>query len=137
MELKIKKIHPDAIIPNYSNGNAGLDLTAVSIKLANSYIEYGTGIAVEIPKDHVGLLFPRSSVTNTSLMLGNCVGVIDESYRGEIKARFKKTQGDGIYIPGERIAQLVIVKYERFDIVEASSLDSTDRGDKGFGSSNN
>lgn len=92
MNVKIKKLHPDAVIPKYATiGDAGLDLTAVSMNIDKSgmFIEYGTGLAIEIPQGYVGLLFPRSSVSKTSLILANHVGVIDSGYRGEIKFRFK------------------------------------------------
>lgn len=92
MKVKIKKLHPEAIIPKYATkGDAGLDMTAVTANIDQSgmFIEYGTGLAVEIPEGYVGLLFPRSSVSKTSLVLANHVGVVDSGYRGEIKFRFK------------------------------------------------
>lgn len=92
MKVKIKKLHPEAIIPKYSTkGDAGLDMTAVSAQIDESglFIEYGTGLAVEIPEGYVGLLFPRSSVSKTSLILANHVGVVDSGYRGEIRFRYK------------------------------------------------
>ena len=55
----------------------------------SGYIEYGTSLAFEIPKNHVGLLFPRSSISKIKMILTNSVGVIDSSYRGEVKLRFK------------------------------------------------
>lgn len=93
MKVKIKKLHPEAIIPSYATqGDAGMDMTAVSAHIDKSglFIEYGTGIAVEIPEGFVGLLFPRSSLSKTSLVLANHVGVVDSGYRGEIKFRFKE-----------------------------------------------
>lgn len=64
MKIKVKKLHPDAIIPNYANfGDAGLDLTAVSYEKTEDYVSYKTGLAFEIPEGYVGLLFPRSSVS--------------------------------------------------------------------------
>ena len=92
MKVKIKKLDNAAVIPSYAtNGDAGLDLTAVSCQIDQSglFIEYGTGLAVEIPEGYVGLLFPRSSVSKTTLILANHVGVVDSGYRGEIKFRFK------------------------------------------------
>jgi dUTP pyrophosphatase len=93
MKVKIKKLHPEAIIPKYATqGDAGLDMTAVSATIDQSgyFIEYGTGLAVEIPEGYVGLLFARSSISKTSLILSNHVGVVDSGYRGEIKFRFKE-----------------------------------------------
>ena len=96
MKVKIKKLHPDAVIPSYAKpGDAGMDLTAISKRVETGsdengeYIEYGTGLAIEIPEGHVGLVFPRSSVSKKDLFLANAVGVIDSGYRGEVKLRFK------------------------------------------------
>jgi dUTP pyrophosphatase len=89
MKLKIKKLVPAAVIPQYAkSGDACFDLTATSINRTDKYIEYGTGLAMEIPEGYVGLIFPRSSVTNKDLMLKNGTGIIDQGYRGEIKFRF-------------------------------------------------
>jgi dUTP pyrophosphatase len=93
MKVKIKRLHTDAIIPSYATqGDAGMDMTAVTAYIDESglFIEYGTGISVEIPEGYVGLLFPRSSLSKTSLILANHVGVVDSGYRGEIKFRFKE-----------------------------------------------
>ena len=91
MKVKIKKLNNKAIIPQYAReGDAGMDLTAVSVDYdpITDCITYGTGLAVEIPKGHVGLLFPRSSISNYDLTLANSVGVIDSGYRGEIMFKF-------------------------------------------------
>lgn len=80
MDVKIKKLHEDAIIPNYAKkGDAGLDLTAISFRYEAEYdcFVYGTGLALEIPKGYVGLIFPRSSNSKTTAYLTNSVGVID------------------------------------------------------------
>ena len=91
MYLKFSKLHPDAVIPYRANNNdAGVDLVATSLIKSNSYWEYGTGLAVEIPSHMVGLIFPRSSISNTCHFLLNSVGVIDSGYRGEIKLRLSK-----------------------------------------------
>ena len=75
MKIKFKKLHPDAIIPSYSKaGDAGLDLTALSIEISAGLVEYGTGLAVEIPVGYVGLIFPRSSIYKTGQRLSNSVG---------------------------------------------------------------
>jgi dUTP pyrophosphatase len=89
--IGFKKLVPEAQAPYQKYiTDAGYDLTAVSIVETPDYIEYGTGIAVEIPTGMVGLVFPRSSVTGKDLMLKNCVGIIDSQYRGEIRCRFAK-----------------------------------------------
>ena len=78
MILKVKKLDPQAVVPKYAKqGDAGLDLTAVSVKHCTNYVEYGTGLGVEIEAGNVGLLFPRSSISKTGHRLLNSVGVID------------------------------------------------------------
>ena len=82
MKIKIKKLHPSAIIPSYAKaGDAGLDLTITGIKDESFQVTYGFGIALEIPEGYVGLVFPRSSIKKTELILSNSVGVIDSGYR--------------------------------------------------------
>lgn len=91
MKVKIKKLHPDAVIPAYAKtGDAGMDLTAVSMK-TDEYgnICYGTGLAFEIPEGYVGLIFPRSSNCKKGIILTNCVGVVDSGYRGEVSFKFR------------------------------------------------
>jgi dUTP pyrophosphatase len=100
-------------------------------------MEYGTGLAVEIPEGHVGLLFPRSSISNSGLILTNSVGVIDSGYRGEIKFRFKHIPDTAYYKPGDRIGQLIVMPYPEIDFQEVEELSSTERGEGGFGSSGN
>ena len=137
-KVKIKKLDPNAVIPKYSkDGDAGMDLTITDIKENTSFsITYGFGIAIEIPKGYVGLIFPRSSVRNQDLILSNCVGVIDSGYRGELQATFKKTQGlDSLsYNVGERGAQIIILPYPTIYMTEVPELSDTERGAGGFGS---
>lgn len=101
MEVKIKKLHKDAVIPKYAKkGDAGLDLTAVSYEFDKyGNVVYHTGLAFEIPEGYVGLVFPRSSICKKDLSLTNAVGVIDSSFRGEVTAKFKPTlcYGDGFF----------------------------------------
>lgn len=79
MNVKLKKVSPKAVVPEYSKyGDAGMDLTAVSKKYDEyGNICYGTGIALEIPEGYVGLVFPRSSIFKKPFVLSNSVGVID------------------------------------------------------------
>lgn len=143
MEVKIKKLSPNAVIPSYAkDGDAGMDLVATKIIENTSFdVTYGTGIAMEIPKGYVGLVFPRSSIRKTDLSLTNSVGVIDSGYRGEIQATFKKVFGPNDiridqtdYKVGDRIAQIIIVPYPSIKFVEVDDLTSTERGEGGFGS---
>lgn len=135
--INIKKTNELAIIPKYAHStDAGMDLVAVSMNETDKYIEYDTGIALEIPKGYVGLVFPRSSVSKLDLVQANSVGVIDSSYRNSIKVRFKKLKGNGVcvYVPGERIAQLIILPYPMIGFNEVEKLSDSDRGLGGFGS---
>jgi dUTP pyrophosphatase len=140
MKLKIKKLTETAVIPSYAKpGDACFDLTAVSVNTVNDYIEYGTGLAMEIPEGHVGLIFPRSSVTNKDLMLKNSVGVIDSSYRGMISFRFNNVSSDErtaeIYTIGDRVGQMMILPVPMVQFEEVDELSSTERGEGGYGSS--
>ena len=135
MKVKIKKLVENAVIPQYAKeGDAGLDLVATSITQDDyGNIVYGTGIAIEIPKGYVGLVFPRSSNAKTNLYLTNSVGVIDSGYRGEIMAKFRKG-GSTTYKVGDRIAQLIIMPYPEVDFEEVDELSDSDRGVGGYGS---
>jgi dUTP pyrophosphatase len=144
LPVKIKKLNDKAVVPHYSTeGSAGLDFTAVSEKIvvegAITYVEYGTGLAMSIPKGFVGLIFPRSSISSsTSMVLANSVGVIDSDYTGEIKFRFKNI-GMGLnkkYKVGDRIGQIVVIPYPKVSFQEVDDLDETKRGSGGFGSTN-
>jgi dUTP pyrophosphatase len=141
MVVKFKKLLPNAVTPKYSKeGDAGMDLTITSIiSETTTDVTYGFGIALEIPKGFVGLVFPRSSVRKYDLSLTNCVGVIDSGYRGEIQATFKKTnwlKGNDSekYEVGDRGAQIMLLAYPQIDFVETDNLSETSRGDGGFGS---
>ena len=127
-------MYVDAVKPSYAkDGDAGLDLTATHMTWEENFIEYGTGIAVEIPEGYVGLVFPRSSVSKReNFYLKNSVGVIDSGYRGEIKLRFNKSEEH--YGAGEKIGQLIILPYPTIYLEEVNELSSTDRGQGGFGS---
>lgn len=146
MEVKIKKLVENAVIPKYAHStDAGLDLTAVSKENKNGVYIYGTGLAIEIPEGYVGLIFPRSSNYKQDLWLTNCVGVIDSGYRGEIKFMFKDVLTNKILTPGEydehktwevgdRVGQLIIMPYPSINLVEVNDLSNSDRGEGGFGS---
>ena len=123
-----------------SEGAAGLDLTVFGedVKVpAEGHAIAKTGICVAIPKEHVGLIFVRSSLgVKRGIMLSNNVGVIDSDYRGEIKVALHNHGLEAQQIgPGERIAQLIITPFIRGLFEESDSLDETDRGEGGFGSS--
>ena len=167
MIVKLKKIHPSVPTPCYAKaGDAGMDLTAISRELFTSddcadYVEYDTGISVEIPSGYVGLVFPRSSNTKVDMTLGNSVGIIDSTYRGSIKLRYKidgtyesvelseiyereahcyNNNGDAfmqlIHKVGDRVGQLIIIPYPQIEWEVVNELSETERGEKGFGSTN-
>ena len=148
MEIKFKKLIPEAKTPVRTyDVDAGFDLFALSKEETPNYVVYYTGIAFEIPEGYVGLVFPRSSVTKYDLMLKNCVGVIDASYRGEIMCRFFGTKalhykvgineaviyGDNVYIIGDRVAQIVFLELPKITLIEVEELSNTQRGSGGFG----
>lgn len=137
MNVKIKRLHKDAVIPTYAHfGDAGMDLTATSRWSDGTNICYGTGIAIEIPYGHVGLVFSRSSVCNKDLLLSNAVGVIDACYRGEISMKFKATDLNAdVYDVGDRIGQIVILPYPDIVFEEVEELSDSERGVGGYGSS--
>jgi dUTP pyrophosphatase len=139
MKINVKLLD-NAVMPTYAKeGDAGLDLTAISEKLYPTYAEYETGVAIELPEGYVGLLFPRSSITSkTGFILGNSVGVLDSSYRGNIKFQFRHLPGSSTrYKVGDKIGQLVIMPIPKIELVEVDELSETVRGDGGFGSSGN
>ena len=107
MKVKFKKLVKTAVVPAYAKvGDAGLDMVATkhSINPDHNFIQYHTGIAVEIPEGHVGLLFPRSSISKTDLRLANGVGVIDSGYRGEVVFRYKFKK-DAYFCRNEKICR--------------------------------
>ena len=93
LEVKIKKLHKDAVIPKYETvGSVGMDLTATS-KEYDEYgnIVFGTGISIQLPDGYYADLRPRSSISKYDLVLANSVGTIDSDYRGELILKFKPT----------------------------------------------
>ena len=138
MQIKFKKLHPDAVAPKQGTpGSAGFDLTVCRPveQISPAHIRCWSGIAVEIPKGHVGLLFPRSSICKKGLLLTNAVGVIDSDYRGELMIALHNHGASAQSVsPGERVAQLVVAPVLVADFVEAESLSDTVRAAGGFGS---
>lgn len=138
MKIKIKKLHPDAVIPSYAKkGDAAMDLTAVEVNRGDGYIQYKTGLAIEIPEGFFGLIRPRSSVSTKDLVFSTS-GVIDSGYRGDLMVRFKiNTQPNkvaDIYKTGERVCQLLILPYPPIELEEVDELTETERGAGGYGS---
>ncbi len=144
MKVRFKKLSLKAVTPSYAlPGDAGLDLTAIqyTVDPEHNFINYYTGLAVEIPQGYVGLLFPRSSVSKTDLSLANSVGVIDSGYRGEIIFRYKFKRNEHFasmrrFKEGDRVGQLLIIPYPTIELEEVTELSSTERDTGGFGSTN-
>ena len=145
MEVKIKRLVEDAVIPSYAHdSDAGLDLVATSYEYKDDIHchVYGTGLAVEIPEGYVGLLFLRSSNRKTESYLTNHVGVVDSGYRGEIMLSFKTRDYKEVaiqqlykpYEVGDKVAQLIIMPYPKIKFIEVDELSDSDRGENGHGS---
>jgi dUTP pyrophosphatase len=142
MELKIKKLHPAAILPTYgSAGAAGADLYAlpegdpITINPGETVFIH-TGLSMAIPEGYVGLNFARSGLASKQgLAPANKVGVIDSDYRGELMvALHNHGEVPRTVEPGDRIAQFLIMPVITAHFVEVDSLDETQRGSGGFGS---
>ena len=140
LEVKIKKLHKDAVIPKYETvGSVGMDLTATSKKYDEyGNVVFGTGISIQLPDGYYADLRPRSSISKYDLVLANSVGTIDSDYRGELILKFKptlrkSTWNNGVYETdevkeyeiGDRIAQLVILPYPKVSFVEVDDLSET------------
>lgn len=142
MNVKIKKIHPDAKVPVYgSEGAACFDLYAASIIGTESETDrtvlYGTGLQFEVPEGHVMMIYSRSGHGfKHGITLANSTGVIDADYRGEVMVKLTKRDSSihGMPAVGERIAQAMIVPVEQVVFDEVGELSDTKRGAGCFGS---
>ncbi len=140
MEVKFELLNPAAKMPTKAHeSDAGFDIYATAIThpyhSAGVYTEICTGLSLEIPNGYVGLIFPRSSITNTRHFLRNSVGVIDSGYRGEIKLRFSIDDTNTCYRIGDKVGQIVFLRLPVVSLVESKKLSNSDRGTGGFGSS--
>ena len=150
MKMKVKKLDERAIMPSQAkSGDAGYDLVAIddgTISPEHGFIEYRTGIAIEVPEGFHTEIFPRSSISKYDLALANSIGLVDGGYRGEVLVRFKYAppfHADGTslldrpiirYKKGDKIAQLVVRQTVHVGIEEVEELSDTARGAGGFGS---
>ena len=142
LDLPVLRLDPDLPLPAYARaGDAGIDLVAredVTLAPAGGRALVATGIAIALPEGYAGLVQPRSGLAfKYGVTVLNTPGLIDSGYRGELKVclinhdptePFEVTRG-------ERIAQLVVQAVEHVTFVEVDTLDDSERGDKGFGSS--
>lgn len=139
MKIRVKTVEGGRMPKRMTSGAAGFDCYARSVFFDGKSHLYNLGFSIEIPEGYVGLLFPRSSVYRTGLLLPNCVGVIDSDFRGELTARFYQDKNRDFrpYVVGDRVVQLVIIELPEFELVESESLSDTSRGDGGYGSTGN
>lgn len=141
MELPVKKLAPNAVIPkNAYAGDAGIDLSSTEDVVLMPFERklVPTGIAIGLPEGYAGFVMPRSgSAIKQGLSIVNAPGLIDSGYRGELKViLINLDPHETIEIKaGDRIAQLVVIKVEQLQLVEKAELDDTERGTGGFGSS--
>jgi dUTP pyrophosphatase len=141
VDLACIKLRPDARLPERAHeGDAGLDLYAAEGATLGpgERAAVGTGLAVEIPAGHAGLVLPRSGLARRhGIALVNAPGLIDSGYRGELRVLLLNTDRSEAFEvePGDRIAQLLLTPFADAEPVEARELSGSARGDGGFGSS--
>ena len=165
--LPVKRTNPDAPLPRYAHeGDAGMDLVSMEdvTLYPGQWKKVSSGVSCAIPRGFVGLITPRSGLGCSGLVLKNTIGVIDSTYRGEVKLPLfnnnptniwhkilwcivevkghatkdgKSYEPDGtIHVSkGDRVAQMLIVPVAEADTVDVDTLDDTERGESGFGSS--
>lgn len=137
MEIKIKKLEPNAITPTYAHAlDAGMDMYAVEVVTVapGERVQVRTGIAMEIPDGYVGLVWDKSSLSHTH-GLKTVGGVIDAGYRGEIKIGvINMSTVSYTFEVGHKVAQLLIQKIEQPTIITVDTLNDSSRGVGGFGS---
>lgn len=137
MELKVKKLSPDAILPSYTHSfDAGLDFHGIeSVTLKPGEVgKVSSGLSIEIPDGYVGLCWDRSGIAtkNKIKVLG---GVIDSGYRGELKLCVINLGSEPFtFEKGDSVCQILIQKVEHVKVVEVEELGESERGEKGFGS---
>jgi dUTP pyrophosphatase len=142
MDLNVKIVNKsNHQLPSYATaGSAGMDLKAntdvpISLKPMERWL-FPTGIYIQLPDGYEAQIRPRSGLAaKYGITVTNCVGTIDSDYTGEIKVSLINLSTDTVVIyPGDRIAQMVVAKYEKVAWEEVAALDETERGDGGFGS---
>lgn len=141
IELRVTRLRDDALLPARAHrGDAGLDLSAceeVTIEPGERAL-VSTGLAVEIPEDHAGIVAPRSGLAlRHGISIVNTPGVIDAGYRGEVRVILLNTDRREAFTvePGMRIAQLLVMPVTPVEVIEVTGLTETARGAGGFGSS--
>jgi dUTP pyrophosphatase len=141
VDFPVAKLKAEAVLPSRAHeGDAGLDLYACEAAHIGPGERWsvGTGVAVEIPEGHAGLVLPRSGLAmKHGIALVNAPGLIDSGYRGEVRVLLLNTDPAETFRvePGDRIAQLLIAPVAPAEPVEVAALAESARGDGGFGSS--
>ena len=141
MNLRVRRLDDRAVMPTRAHaGDAGLDLRALdeATLAPGERAAIRTGIAVEIPAGHAGLVLPRSGLAlRNGIALVNAPGLVDSGYRGELRIVLLNTDRERAFVvePGMRIAQLVVVPIPDVELVEVDELPESERGVRGFGSS--
>ena len=139
MEIKAKKLQPDAKLPRYGHkGDAGLDVfSSIDFVLEKGRVEaIATGIKVAIPDGYVGLIWDKSGVSLKGIH--RLAGVIDSGYRGEVKVvMINLSEKPFVIEKGMKIAQMLVQPVTMVHVTEAEDLDDTSRGEDGFGSTGN
>ena len=140
MNIKVKKLHPDAKIPSYAYvGDAGLDLYVAEdlVLKKDERKSIPLGIAIEIPEGYVGILFDKSGLSHKH-GLKSYGGIIDAGYRGEIHVGMMNLSNkDYEFKSGDKIIQILIMPVLHAEVVECDELSDSDRGEGAFGSSGN
>jgi dUTP pyrophosphatase len=141
MEILVKVLHPDAVLPDYANeSDAGCDLFAIescTIPAGGGRVMIPTGLAVAIPEGHGGLVLPRSGLAaNHGVTCINAPGLIDAGYRGEVRVALVNHDPTDDYLvhKGDRIAQLVVLAMPTARFNSVNDLPAASRGEGGFGS---
>jgi dUTP pyrophosphatase len=143
MRLPVRRLDPAATLPTRAHdGDAGLDLCACEAVTvwAGERATVRTGLALEIPPGHAGLVLPRSGLAaRHGIALVNSPGLIDSGYRGEVRVLLLNTDGETHFevSSGDRIAQLLLVPFATAEAIEVEELATSERGDGGFGSTGN
>lgn len=141
LELPVKRLRDDAVLPEQAYaGDAGLDLaTCERVELGpGERALVPTGLAVAVPDGYAGFVQPRSGLAaRRGITVVNSPGLIDSGYRGEVKVVLLNTDPVESFVaePGERIAQLVVLRVPAVEPVEVDELPESERGALGFGSS--
>jgi dUTP pyrophosphatase len=141
IELPIRRLRPDAVVPGRAySGDAGLDLSSCErVELApGERALVPTGLAVAIPEGYAGFVQPRSGLAaKHGISIVNTPGLVDSGYRGELLVNLVNTDATTPFVvePGMRIAQLVILPIPELELVEVDELPESERGVRGFGSS--